>query len=168
MIYLVQNGPMQTTAAFAKVGTGTSIKTMFQLKTFVPCKILEWGYSFDGFTAGTPGQVELIETGSINATVTASAAADITGVDGEALLFGDPTTNYISVGTAATGYTASVEGSITATRNLGGTMLAPPTGPFVQQAPQMRECMVQAGKFVRVRVTEPAGVNMNCYLVLAF
>jgi hypothetical protein len=168
MIYQLANGPMQTTAAFAKVGTGTTIKTMLQLKPITNCVIVEWGFSFDGFTAATPIQVELIETGTIAGTVTATAAADITGVDAAALLFGSPTTNYISVGTSATGYTCSSEGSIVAVRNLAGPQLAPPTGPFIQQFPQGQEPMCQAANFTRIRVTAPAGVNMYCYLKLAF
>jgi hypothetical protein len=31
-LYLIPNGPMQTTAAFAPVTTGTAIKTMLQVK----------------------------------------------------------------------------------------------------------------------------------------
>ena len=168
MIYQFANGPQQTTAAFAKVGTGTSIKTMLQFKPIVPCRIIEWGFSFDGFTAATPIQVELIETGTVSATVTAYAAADITGVDGEAVDFGSPTSNYISVGTSASGYTSTAEGSITAVRNLCGPQLAPPTGPFVQQFPLGEEPWCQAANFTRIRVTAASGVNMYCYLKCAF
>jgi len=168
MIYLIANGPMQTTAAFAKVGTGTTIKTMLQLKPTVPCRIVEWGYSYDGFTAATPLQMELIETGTVSATVTAYAAADITGIDGEAVDFGSPTSNYISVGTAASGYNASAEGTITSVRNLSGPLLAPPTGPYVEQLPLGQEAWCQAGNFTRIRVTAPAGVNMYCYLKILF
>ena len=52
-IYLIGNGPMQTTAAFAPVTTGTAIKTLLQVKpsATVVAKIIEWGISFDGFAA---------------------------------------------------------------------------------------------------------------------
>ena len=97
-IFLIANGPMQTTAAFAAVTTGTSIKTLLQLKASATkvLKIKEWGISFDGSAAATPIKVELIET-DVAATVTASVAADITKVDGDALSCGDPTTNLIQV-----------------------------------------------------------------------
>jgi hypothetical protein len=172
MLFLMANGPMQTTAAFAKVGTGTSIKTMMQVKPILPCRIVEWGFSFDGYTAATPLQVELIETGIVNATVTAYAAADISSIDSDALAFvansGSVTSSFISVGTAASGYTSSAEGSITSVRNLAGPQLAPPTGPFIEQFPLGREPVLQVGNFTRIRVTAPSGVNMYCYLVLAF
>jgi hypothetical protein len=168
VIYQFANGPMQTTAAFAKVGTGTAIKTMLQFKPILPCRIIEWGGSFDGFTAATPIQVELIETGTVAATVTAYAAADFTGVDAEAVTFGSPTSNYISVGTSASGYTASAEGTITAVRNLVGPQLLPPTGPLIQQFPLGEEAWCQANNMTRIRVTAPAGVNAYFYLKVAF
>lgn len=164
-IYLIGNGPMQTTAAFAVVTTGTAIKTLLQVKlaATVQADIIEWGISFDGTAAATPGKVELIET-DVAATVTASAAADITKVDGEALLAGDPTTSLISVGTAATGYTATVEGSTTAARNLHGPQLIAPTNQFVYPFPLGQEPLIQAGKFMRIRVTFGTAINAYCYV----
>src|SRR3954463_16580900 len=110
-LYLIANGPMPTTAAFAAVTTGTAIKTLLQFKpsATIVAKIVEWGISFDGSAAATPIKVELIET-DVAATVTASVAADITKLDANALSGGDPTTNLIVVGGSATGYTATVEG----------------------------------------------------------
>src|SRR5205085_11519821 len=136
MLLLIANGPMQTTAAFAAVSTGTAIKTLLQVKPSATliAKIVEWGISFDGSAAATPGKVELIET-DVAATVTASVAADITKLDAEAIACGDPTTNLVQVGTAATGYTATVEGSITAIRNLDPPQFMAPTTQFVKQFP---------------------------------
>ena len=57
MRLLVANGPMQTTAAFAPVATGNAIKTMLQVKPFVPVRIVEWGISFDAFAAVLPNVV---------------------------------------------------------------------------------------------------------------
>lgn len=167
MQYLLANGPQQTTAAFQKVTTGTAIKTMLQFKpgTTTLAKILEWGYSFDGFAAAAPGQVELIET-DVAATVTAYAVADITKWDSAALLAGDPTTNLIAVGTTSSGYTASGEGSIAAVRNLAGPQLGAPTNQFIQQFPLGREPVVQPSKFARIRVTFAAAINMQCYLLI--
>lgn len=164
-LYLIANGPMQTTAAFVKVTTGNVIKTMLQVKPGATqlAKIVEWGWSFDGSAAATPGAVELIET-DVAATVTASVAADITKFDSDALASGDPTTNLISVGTAGTGYTASGEGSITTVRNLAGPQLGAPTTQFIQQFPLGQEPIIQAGKFMRIRVTFGAAVNMYCYV----
>jgi len=166
-LYLIGNGPMQTTAAFAAVTTGTAIKTMLQVKpsATIIAKIIEWGISFDGSAAATPGKVELIET-DVAATVTASVANDITKYDSDALAGGDPTTNLIQVGTSSTGYTATAEGTITSVRNLDGPQLIAPTTQFVKQFPLGREPVIQTGKFGRIRVTFGAAVNAYCYMVL--
>lgn len=167
MLYLVNNGPMQTTAAPSAVTTGTSAKTLLQVKPIIPMRIVEWGISFDGSAAATPGKVELIET-DVAATVTAFVNADITQLDGDALHFGDPTTNFISVGTAASGYTSTVEGSTTAVRDLDAPQLIAPTNQFVKQFPLGYRPLVRAAKFARVRTTFAAAINAYCYMILEF
>lgn len=166
-LYLLKNGPMQTTAAAAVVSTGNVIKTLlqFQPSATTIAKIKEWGISFDGAAAATPGKVELIET-DVAATVTAFVAADITKLDAAALIGGDPTTNLIQVGTANSGYTATVEGTIAAVRNLDGPQLIAPTTQFLKQFPLGLEPTVQIGKFARIRVTFAAAVNAYCYMIV--
>lgn len=165
-LYLIANGPMQTTAAFAAVTTGTAIKTMLQVKagTTKPLALIEWGISFDGSAAATPIKVELIET-DVAATVTASATADITRIDGEGLIGGDPVTNLIPVGTTSTGYTSTSEGTITAVRNFDLQFIAP-TNQYVKQFPLGYEPIIQVSKFGRIRLTAGAAVNAYCYMIV--
>lgn len=127
-------------------------------------KIVEWGISFDGSGAATPIKCELLET-DVAATVTASALADIVKVDDNALSGGDPTTALIAVGTTATGYTATGEGSITATRVFDAQLVAP-TNQYVKQFPLGREPVIQVSKFGRIRVTAGAAVNAYCYVTV--
>ena len=166
-IYLIGNGPMQTTAAFAAVTTGTAIKTLLQVKpsATVVAKIIEWGISFDGFVAALPIKVELIET-DVAATVTASVANDITKMDSDALMGGDPTTNLIVVGTTSTGYTSTAEGTITAVRNLDAPQFISPMNQFIKQFPLGNEPTIQISKFGRIRVTAGTAVNAYCYMVV--
>lgn len=164
MLYLVTNGAMQTTGAPVAVATGTAIKTLLQVKPFNLAKIVEWGISFDGFAAALPGKVELIET-DVAATVTASVDADITKYGG----VGDiaaPSVSGLSLGTTATGYTATAEGTIAATRDLDGPLFLPPTAPYIKQFPLGREPVIQIAKFARVRVTFGTTVNAYCYMIL--
>ncbi len=166
-IYLLNNGPMQTTTAPAPVATGTAIKTLLQFKpsATVRAKIIEWGISFDGSAAATPGKVELIET-DVAATVTAFVAADITKYDSDALGGGDPTTNLIQVGTTSSGYTSTGEGSIAAVRDLDGPQLIAPSNQFIKQFPLGREPVVDLNKFARIRVTFGTTVNAYCYMIV--
>jgi hypothetical protein len=168
-LYLVGNFAMQTTAAAVKVATGTSIKTLMQIKPGATqvAQIIEWGISFDGSTSATPGEVELIETGTVGGTSgTAFAAADFTKLDNEALLAGDPTTNMFSVGTGNSCFSPSAEGSITTVRNLDAPSLIAPTSQFVKQFPLGREPIIQPANYARIRVTFAATVNCYCYMIL--
>jgi hypothetical protein len=168
--YIVWNAPAPTTAAIAKVTTGTAIKTLLQIKpaTNSPIIIQEWGISFDGFAAAAPGTVELIDTGTVFATVTAHVAAGI-------MRYNDPNAPVntagtsgipLNLGTAATGYTATAEGSITTTKVFDGGLIAPTT-QYVKQFPLGREPMILPVNCLRIRVTFAAAINALCYVVLA-
>lgn len=165
-LYLIQNGAVGTTAAPVKVTTGTSIKTMLQFKPSATtiAKIKEWGISFDGSSAATPGNVELMES-DVAATVTATALADITKLDAAALAGGDPTTNLIQCGTSSTGYTSSNEGTTTVSRMFDLQLIAP-TNQYVKQFPLGLEPICQVSKFVRIRVTFAAAINAYCYMIV--
>ena len=164
-IYIIQNGPMPTTASFAAVTTGTAIKTLLQIKPFNVCRIIEWGISFDGSAAATPIEVELLDTGTVFATVTASVDADVMKFDGAegavASIAG------LTLGTAATGYTGSAEGTITAVK-LFDTQFIAPTNQYIKQFPLGREPKCIIGNSVRIRVKAGTAVNAVCYMVLEF
>ena len=162
-LYQVFNGPMPTTASFAAVTTGTAIKTLLQLKPFNVVRLVEWGISFDGSAAATPIEVELLDTGTVFATVTAHADADIMKFDGAegavASVAG------LTLGTSATGYTASAEGTITAVKIFDAQLIAP-TNQYVKQFPLGREPKCIIGNSVRVRVKAGAAVNAICYVTV--
>ncbi len=156
---------MATTAATAKVTTGTAIKTMLQIATpsTRQLAILSWGYSIDAAPATTGvGVVELIQT-DVNATVTAHIASGVQPANpGE-------TASLMTLGTAATGYTATVEGSSTATRLfdaqqiLGVSNGAEPNYYYRDFMPDERP-LVAKSTFLRVRVTFSAAVNMLTWI----
>ncbi|MEU4224271.1 hypothetical protein AB0F17_08260 [Nonomuraea sp. NPDC026600] len=148
---------MATTAALAPVTTGTAIKTMLQIATPSTrmIRVVEWGISFDGSTAAAPVKCELIQT-DVAATVTAHVAAGVQPYDDP----GAPA-SLMTLGTSATGYTASAEGSITATRT-GDVQFVAPTTQYVRQFPLGREFVVPVSKFLRVRVTL-TGTAVNAY-----
>lgn len=160
--YLTMNGAMPTAAALPKVTTGTAIKTMLQIATSStsPIWVDEWGIGFDGTVAATPVNCELIETGAVNATVTAHVAAGVQQYDRVA----DGGAAPVTLGTAATGYTATAEGTVTATR-YGDFQLVPPSSLYVKQFPLGREFFVPPSKFLRIRVTAAAAVNCWCYVI---
>lgn len=165
MLYKIFNGASPTTGSFVPVTTGTSLKTLLQVKPGATqiLKIREWGISFDGSAAATPGIVTATVTDTA-ATVTAHVAAGIHKYDAEALAAGDPTTNIFAVGTTSTGYTASAEGTV-GTNRICDTHLIAPTNQLIYQFPLGVAFVVQAGEFFRIRVTFGAGINAVCYVL---
>ena len=163
-LYTTFNGAMPTTAGPVKVTTGAVIKTLQQLATpaSIGLEVIEWGISFDGSAAATPGVCELIDTTAINATVTAYAAADVTAFSGAANRVG----SLLTLGTAASGYTASAEGTTTTSR-MGDFQLLPPTAPYIKQFPLERGFEMFLSEFLRVRVTFGTAINAISYIVWA-
>lgn len=151
---------MPTTAAYVAVTTGTAIKTMLQIATPAtrPLRVVEWGISFDGSAAAAPIKCELLQT-DVAATVTAHVAAGVQP-------YNDPLApaSLVTLGTAATGYTASAEGTTTASRHADLQYVAP-TNQYVKQWPQGNEWQMPISKFLRVRVTAAAAVNCYCYVI---
>ena len=161
-LFTTFNGAAPTTSALAKVATGTSIKTLLQVAPNTrELYVVEWGISFDGSAAATPVQCELIET-DVAATVTAAVAAGVQPFNNNRAA----AASTVSLGTAATGYTATAEGAITATR-YGDLQLVAPSNQYIKQYPMGNEFVVGTGKFLRIRVTAPATVNAWCYVVWA-
>lgn len=159
--YKIYNGPAPTTAAQAPVTTGTAIKTLLQLKPFNLLKIKAWGISFDGSAAATPIKCELIETGTVFGTVTALADADCHKLDGSdqavASVMG------LTLGTSASGYTCTSEGSITSTRVFDAELVAP-TNQYIYQFPLGQEPVCLIGNALRIRVTAGTAVNAICWV----
>jgi hypothetical protein len=94
----------------------------------------------------------------VAATVTAHVASGIVKVNAP-----NDVPSLVTLGTAATGYTASAEGTTTASRLLDYQQISP-TGQYVIQYPLGREKEVAASKFLRVRVTFAAAVNAVCWV----
>ena len=169
--YMIANFAQPTTAAPSGVTTGTSIKTMLQVKpsATIAARIIQWGYSLDSSAAAVSGKIELIEV-DVAATVTAHVAAGLVKWDAAALIGGDPTTNLIPVGTSATGYTSSNEGSVGDSRMLDAPRFATTSTSFAvsydSQFPLGREPIIQISKFARIRVTFATAVNMTCYMIV--
>lgn len=155
--YQVVNGAQSTTAATPKIATGTAIKTLLQIQAGVGgLRVIEWGISLDA-AASTPLQAELLTTGAVFATVTAFVATDVVKMNGP-----NDVASGITLGTAASGYNSTAEGTIAAART-GDYQLV--SQSYLKQFPLGREFEVAAATALRVRVTAAATVNASCYIV---
>lgn len=157
-IYRIYNGPAPTTVAQLALTTGTAILTHLQVKGVAALlmKVKAWGVSMDGAAAAAGVQWELIETGTIFGTVTAHAATGIVAVDAQAIKTAPAT--YFELGTAATGFDASVEGTIVVSR-VFDTQFVQPTGERAWEFSLGNERVVEAVSALRIRSTAAAAVN---------
>lgn len=163
--YEVWNGPMPTTAAQQAVTTGTTIRTMLQLATpsTRQVQLISWGFSMDD-PAGADGVVELLQT-DVAATVTAHVASGVGPLDPNA------PASLLTLGTSATGYTASAEGAPAATRVFDVVSLSSVSAEaaaamvyYYQWMPDERP-IVAVSRFLRVRATTPTtAVDMRCWV----
>src|SRR5690242_9000962 len=139
---------------------------MLQLATpsTTQIQILEWGFSLDD-PPGADGVFELLQT-NVAATVTAHVAAGVQPLDPGA------GASTVTLGTAATGYTASAEGTITATRVFDAVSLsstsaeAAPALTYQKWFPVDARPVVGVSKFLRVRATTPTtAVDARCWVL---
>lgn len=164
MSYKTWNVAMPTTTAAAAVATGTALKTMLQLATpsTQRIQVISWGYALSTLP-GAASTIELIQT-DVAATVTAHVANGIISMDADTTA-----PSLLTLGTAATGYTASAEGAITATRLLDMDQIPLASGlvPLnydYQFMPDERP-IIPVSKFLRVRaITPTSGVNMLTWI----
>lgn len=156
---------MPTTAGQVAVTTGTAIKTLLQLKPFNLMKVIAWGISFNGSAAATPILCELVETGAVAATVTAHVDAGCVKMGGNDQAVASVA--GLTLGTSATGYTASAEGTITATKVYDAQFVAP-TNQYIYQFPLGQEPVVIITNYLRVRVTAGAAVNAYAFIDCEF
>lgn len=165
MAYITWNGAAPTTAALVKVTTGVAIKTMLQCATpaTTMMRLLEWGFSID-VAPGAASVVELIQA-DVAATVTAHGA---TGIVNQT----DPngTASRLTLGASATGFTATAEGTTTASRLFDTKQIPLAAGAtdlnYVRQWMPDARPVVAVSKFLRVRATfATSASNMTCWVV---
>jgi len=161
-IYRVWNAPMPTTAAVAKLATGTAIKTHIQIAppSSKDVAIVGWGVSFDAAAAGVSVECELIET-DVAATVTAYTSTGLHAINNPG-----GSASQVQLGTALSGFNASAEGTITAVR-VGDAQLIQPTNQFIYDFILGYEFVIRSGKFGRIRITAGTTVNALAYLQYA-
>lgn len=136
------NAPMAGTASSATSGTA---KTILQIKSGTQkIRIVEWGYILTT-TPTSPLQMELVETGAVGATMGTSLGSispynDVTG-----------SVSLCPVGTSASGFNASTENTVTASRLLSQNFDT--AQYFKEQYALGREPEVAANSYLRIRAT---------------
>jgi hypothetical protein len=150
---------MPTTAAQPSAATGTAIKTMLQIATpsTRQIQLISWGYSIDSLQSGV---VELLQT-DVAATVTAHVASGLQPLDPNA------PASLMTLSTSGTGYTATAEGTTTASRVFDAQQVAsssPDNLAYAYQWMPDERPIVAVSKFLRVRATFGTSVNLRAWI----
>jgi len=149
--FIVWNGPAPTTAAQASVALANGVKTLLQLATpaDMQIRLVGWGYSID---STPPGIVEMELIGAdVAATVTAHVSGGVVNLDPNGAA------TRLTLGTSATGFTATVEGTIGTSRVFGARKVGLAAGNtdlnYDWLWPYQTGPVIAVSKFVRVRST---------------
>lgn len=161
-LFFAGNFARPTTAAAVAVTTGTAIKTMLQIAPPATREfsVVKWSISLTAAPTA-PITCELIQT-DVAATITQHVAA---GIQPYGRTSGTPVSSALIATTAQTGYTASAEGTTTASRY--GDLQVIPAGvsQMTWEWSLGREFVVAPSTFLRVRVTTATAANMLTYLI---
>lgn len=159
--YVAYNGPMPTTGAQATQAVVNGTKTMLQLATPSTrmLTIISWGYSVNQVAFGV---IDLC-TQNVADTVTAHTATGVPSLDPNA------PPSLLTLGTAATGYAASAQGTPTVTRMFDSQQLGATAGMnelnySYQFMPDERP-IVAVSSFLKIRATYTAtGPSVQCWV----
>jgi hypothetical protein len=152
--------PHTAAGALTRVATGTALKTLLQVgvPANTPINVWGWGCSFRGVAAADPpGELYLID-GDVAATVT-SLTPDTWQIPADIA--------SICVGGAAlTGHTATVEGTITASRLLDAQQIHPQTGYSVWFPADARPRAGQSSaRYLRIRANFSVNIDAVPWVV---
>ncbi len=162
-LFWTPNGAMNTVAAPAGQSTGTTIKTHQQVQpaTTRGLAVVAFGVEFATVLTAA-AYVELIDTAAVAATVTAAVAAGVQPYDDVSSAAG---VSSVALSASATGYNASAEGTITATRMGKHKILPAGASSWEWEWSLGREFYVPAGRNLRLRITTATSVTAYTWIL---
>jgi hypothetical protein len=159
--YTAYNGPMVTTGAQGASATVNGTKTFIQLATpsTRQLTVISWGFSLSSPLAST---IDLCAQ-NVADTVTAHSVSGLVSLDPNA------PASLLTLGTAATGYNASAQGSPTVTRMLDSQQFGATAGNndlnYTYQFMPDERPILAISSFLKVRGTFAATtVNVQCWV----
>jgi hypothetical protein len=164
MLYYAANSAVTTTAGALSLATAAtsasanSSKTMLQIappSTQATTRIVAVGVEFSAVLANAV-TFEVLETSGA-ATVTAHVAAGVMPYGGDAI----GGTSTMTLGTTATGYNASGEGTPTAIRVGKFKVIPAGAAEYEWEWSLGREFSIAGGKFLRIRLAPTTAASVN-------
>lgn len=160
-MYIAYNSAFgATTATMIGTSYATGSKVAIQLAppSGKQLRLVEWGISFNGSAAATPGVCELVQNGTASTCSSAHSTTTIQPI-------GDSTTaSGLTMGTTTSGYGNGAVTSATPEKTFDAQFVGP-TSQYVKMWPLGREPVVIASKFCQLRVNTSATLTALAYIV---
>jgi hypothetical protein len=170
-IYKLENTAAPTGGPNQGAATSLTLFTMLQVQASAagagyPMRVVEWGVSFNDSALAVPFACDLVDSGTVAATVTAFAAADVTVVTPDTpAQSGTTSGSPFVLSTTASGFTSTAEGTITTVRSFDSQQVQP-VGGYFKQFPPERTPLVTPGHNLRVRVHGDGTTKVVAYVVV--
>lgn len=148
-----------TTATMIGTSYATGSKIAIQLATpsTLQLRIVEWGVSFNGSAAGTPGVCELVQNGTASTCSSAHSTTTIQPI-------GDSTaSSRLTMGTTTSGYGNGSITSATPDKYFDAQFVGP-TSQYVVMYPLGREPVLPVSKYLQLRINTAATLTALAYI----
>lgn len=160
-LFIAYNAALDaTTGVTAGTSYATGAKVAIQLAppSGIELRLVEWGVSFNGNAAGTPGVCTLVQASAASTCSSAHSTSTIIAVGDRAK------TSGLSMGTTTSGYG---NGSITTntTEKEFGAAFVGPTSQYEKQFPLGRDFVVTTAKFCQLRINTAATLTALAYIL---
>lgn len=149
-----------TTATMIGTSYATGSKVAIQLATpsTLQIRVVEWGVSFNGSAAATPGVCELVQNGTASTCSSAHSTTTIQPI-------GDSTAGCrLTMGTTTSGFGNGAITSATPDKYFDAQFVAP-TSQYLKQWPLGREPVIPVSKYLQLRINTGSTLTALAYIV---
>lgn len=149
-----------TTGVMAGTSYSAGAKVAIQLAppSGTSIRIIEWGVSFNGNAAGTPGVCTLAQASAASTTTTAHSTSTIMPVGDNAKA------SSLTMSTTGSGFGSGAITSATTERQFAAAFVGP-TSQYEKQFPLGRDYVVLPSKFLQLRINTAAALTAIAYIV---
>lgn len=160
-LFIAYNAALDaTTGVTAGTSYASGAKVAIQLAppAGIELRLVEWGISFNGSAAGTPGVCTLVQASAASTCSSAHSTSTIKAI-------GDRNkTSGLSMGTTTSGYGSGAITTNTTEKEFGAAFVGP-TSQYEKQFPLGRDYVVDSQKFCQLRINTAATYTALAYIV---
>lgn len=160
-LFIAYNAALDaTTGVTAGTSYTTGAKCAIQLAppSGMDLRLVEWGISFNGNAAGTPGVCTLAQASAASTMSTAHSDSTIKAIGDREV------TSGLTMGTGSTGYGNGAITTNTTEKEFGAAFVGP-LSQYEKQFPLGRDYVVTGGKYCQLRINTAATYTALAYII---